>query len=141
VLPASRTASDCGQPRGFSQDSPLPSGAFPFGKTGLHRANNNAQVRGMMRPQLATGGALEVHETTLPPSGAPTETTHHHPHSEMWPVREGTIELTVVGEKYPLDPGSMEFVRSHPEHGIPSVGTAPAFYFVVALGPGAEFQE
>jgi mannose-6-phosphate isomerase-like protein (cupin superfamily) len=103
-------------------------------------ANNNAQVRGMMRLQLATGGAREVHETTLPPSGAPTEIAHHHPHSERWLTREGTIELTVVGEKYPLDPGSREFVHSHPEHGIPSVGTAPAFYFVAAVGPGADFR-
>jgi len=67
----------------------LPSGAFPFYKAPMHVANNNAQVRLMMRGKLATGEGLEVHQTTLPPGGAPTATTHHHPHSEMWLIREG----------------------------------------------------
>lgn len=126
---------------GFAQETSLPSGAFPFEKAPLHIANNNAQIRLLMRDKLATGEALEVHETTLPPGGAPTATTHHHPHSEMWLIREETIELTVVGNKFRLDPGAMGFVRSNEEHGIRNVGAIPALYFVVAVGPGAELQE
>src|ERR1700749_4233455 len=79
------------------QDNSLPSGAFECERLPLHIANNNAQIRNVMRGKLATGEGIEVHETTLPPGGAPTATTHHHPHSEMWLVREGTIELTVNG--------------------------------------------
>ena len=125
----------------FAQDKSMASGAFSFDKAPLHVANNNAQVRMMLRGKLATGEGIEVHQTTLPPGGAPTATTHHHPHSEMWLIREGTIELTVNDKKYRLDPGSVGFVRSNEEHGIRNISTMAAVYFVVAVGPGAELQE
>jgi mannose-6-phosphate isomerase-like protein (cupin superfamily) len=124
----------------FGEDNSIASGAFSFDKAPMHVANNNAQVRLMLRGKLATGEGIEVHQTTLPPGGAPTATTHHHPHSEMWLIREGTIELTVVDKKYRLEPGSVGFVRSNEEHGIRNVGAAAAMYFVVAVGPGAELQ-
>jgi quercetin dioxygenase-like cupin family protein len=59
----------------------------------------------------------------------------------MWLVREGTIELTVNGKAYRLEPGSVGFVRSNEEHGIRNVGASAAVCFVVAVGPGAELQE
>jgi mannose-6-phosphate isomerase-like protein (cupin superfamily) len=124
----------------FAEDNSLPSGAFSFEKAPMHVANNNAQVRLMLRGKLATGEGIEVHHTTLPPGGAPTATRHHHPHSEMWLIREGTIELTVNDKHYRLEPGSVGFVRSNEEHGIRNVGTVAALYFVVAVGPGAELQ-
>ena len=128
------------QLQAFGEDVSLPSGAFAFDKAPMHVANNNAQVRLMMHGKLATGEGIEVHQTTLPPGGAPTANTHHHPHSEMWLIREGTIELTVNDKHYRLEPGSVGFVRSNEEHGIRNIGTAPALYFVVAVGPGAELQ-
>jgi len=127
--------------RAFAQDNTLPSATLSLAEAPMHVANNNAQIRLMMRGKLATGEGLEVHETTLPPGGAPTATTHHHAHSEMWLVREGTIELTVRGKSYRLEPGSVGFVRSNEEHGIRNVGVIAATYFVVAVGPGAELQE
>ena len=60
-----------------------------------------------------------------------------HVHSEMWLIREGTVELRVNGTSYRLGPGSVGFVHSNDEHGIKNVGTTPATYFVVAVGPGA----
>jgi mannose-6-phosphate isomerase-like protein (cupin superfamily) len=125
----------------FAPDKSLASGAFSFDKAQLHVANNDAQIRMMLRGKLATGEAIEVHQTTLPPGGAPTATTHHHLHSEMWLVRDGTLELTVNGKNFRLEPGSVGFVASNDEHGIRNVGTTPAQYFVVAVGPGAELQE
>lgn len=124
-----------------SKDNPLPSGSFEFDKLPLHISNNNAQVRNILRGKLATGEGLEMHETTLPPGGAPTATTHHHKHSEMWLMREGIIELTVNGKSYRLGPGSVGFAASNEEHGIKNVGATPATYFLVAIGPGAELQE
>jgi mannose-6-phosphate isomerase-like protein (cupin superfamily) len=123
-----------------ADDNSLPSGAFQFDELPLHIANNNAQIRMIMRGKLATGEGIEVHETTLPPGGAPTATTHHHPHSEMWLVREGNIELTVNRKTYPLSAGSLGFARSNDEHGIRNSGTTPATYFLIAVGPGAELQ-
>jgi mannose-6-phosphate isomerase-like protein (cupin superfamily) len=124
----------------LAEDGSLPSGGFRFEQLPLHISNNNAQIRMIMRGKLATGEGIEVHETTLPPGGAPTPTTHHHKHSEMWLVREGTIELRVNGKNLRLDPGSVGFARSNEEHGITNTGSSPATYFLVAIGPGAELQ-
>ena len=119
-----------------AQQNSLPSTMYPFDN--LHvRRENNAQYRDVLKGRLATGESLEVHETTLPPGGAP-HPPHHHVHSEMWLIREGTVELEVGGKSYRLGPGSVGFVHSNDEHGIKNVGATPATYFVVAIGPGAD---
>ena len=124
----------------LAEDQSLPSGGFQLEAMPMHIANNRAQIRNVMRGKLATGEGIEVHETTLPAGGSPTPTTHHHPHSEMWLVREGAIELTVEGKNYRLEPGDVGFAHSNEEHGIRNVGNTPATYFLVAIGPGAELQ-
>ncbi len=117
------------------QDKAMPSAMYPFEKLQV-RTPNNAQIRDVLKGKLATGESLEVHETTLLPGGAP-HPPHRHTHSEMWLIREGTVEITVNGASSQLGPGSVGFVESNDEHGIKNVGTTPATYFVVAVGPGA----
>jgi quercetin dioxygenase-like cupin family protein len=125
----------------FVEDDPsagqssLPSTMYPFDNLPVRTANN-AQFRDVLKGRLATGESLEVHETTLPPGDTP-HPPHHHLHSEMWLIREGTVELAVSGKTYRLGPGSVGFVHSNDEHGIKNVGATPATYFVVAIGPGA----
>ena len=130
ILPSSVSA---------DQDSSMPSQMFPFDKLAVQTPNGatGAQLRHVLKGKLATGESLEVHETTLPPGGAP-HPAHHHVHTEMWLIREGTVELTVNGTSYSLGPGSVGFVHSNDEHGIKNVSAAPASYFVVAIGPGAD---
>jgi len=118
-----------------AQESSMPSAMYPFEKLPV-RTPNNAEIRDVLKGKLATSESLEVHETTLQPGGAP-HPPHHHVHSEMWLIREGTVEITVNGTSYRLGPGSVGFVHSNDEHGIKNVGTTPATYFVVAIGPGA----
>ena len=118
-----------------AQENAMPSAVFPFEKLPV-RTPNNAQIRDVLKGKLATGESLEVHETTLAPGGAP-HPPHHHVHSEMWLIREGTVELSINGTTYRLGPGSVGFVHSNDEHGIKNVGTVPATYFVVAVGPTA----
>src|SRR5260370_30468634 len=112
-----------------AQESAMPSAVYPFEKLPI-RTPNNAQIRDVLKGKLATGEPLEVHETTLSPSGAP-HPPHHHVHSEMWLIREGTLELTINGTSYQLGPGSVGFVHSNDEPGIKNVDAMPATYFVV----------
>src|SRR5215472_13370311 len=113
----------------------LPSAMFPCDKMPLHTSSTSA-IRSVLKGKLATGESVEVHETTLPPGGAP-HPPHRHAHSEMWLIREGTVDITVNNTTSRLGPGSVGFVRSNDEHGIKNVGLNPATYFVVAIGPGA----
>ena len=116
-------------------DDSLPSASFAFDSLPVQQSDH-AQVRSIMKGKLATGEHVEVHETTLPPKGYP-HPPHHHVHSEMWLVREGTVELIINGTTHRLGPGGLGFVRSNEEHGIRNVGSGPANYYVVAIGPGA----
>jgi mannose-6-phosphate isomerase-like protein (cupin superfamily) len=118
------------------QDTALPSAGYPFEKLSPHTAASGAQIREILKGKLATGESIETHETTLSPGAIP-HPPHHHVHSEMFLVREGTLELTVNGTSYRLGPGALGFVRSNGEHGVKNVGTTPATYFVVEVGPGA----
>src|SRR5204863_9800602 len=98
--------------------------------------SNGAEIRAIMKGKSATGELIEVHETTLPPGGAP-HPPHHHTHSEMWLVREGTLEFMVNGKSGRLTPGSAGYASSNEEHGVKNPGTTPVTYFVVAVGAGA----
>lgn len=120
------------------KDNSLPSATYPFSELPMS-ASNGAEFRPVLKGKLATSESLEVHETTLPP-GAMPHPPHHHRHSEMWLIREGTVQLTINGTSHVMGPGSVGFVHSNDEHGIKNVGTTPATYFVVAIGPGADAQ-
>ena len=109
---------------------------FPFDKLPVHRSASGAETRPVLQGKLPTGEMLEVHETLLPP-GAMPHPPHHHLRSELWLVRQGTVELTVNGHGQTIGPGGVGFAASNQEHGIKNVGNGPAQYFVVAVGPGA----
>ncbi len=116
----------------------LSSAAYSFSELPMRNVNG-AEIRPVLKGKLATAESVEVHETTLPP-GAMPHAAHHHVHSEMWLIREGTVQLTINGTSHVLGPGSVGFVHSNDEHGIKNVGSTPATYFVVAVGPGADAQ-
>lgn len=116
----------------------LPSATFEFEKLPVER-HDQAEFRPILKGKLATGESVEVHESSLPPNGYP-HPPHHHAHSEMWLIREGTVQLTINGTSHVIGPGGMGFVRSNEEHGIRNVGKVRANYFVVAIGPGADKQ-
>src|SRR5437870_5397362 len=115
-------------------DAALPSMFLPYESMEVHKNPNGSERRDIVRGKLATGESLEAHATVLPPGGMP-HAPHHHAHSEMWLIREGTVEITINGKTQRLGPGSYALVASNEEHGIKNVGSTPARYFVVAVGP------
>jgi quercetin dioxygenase-like cupin family protein len=135
LLPGMLLPAIAGADTGPQGEEVLPTKMYPFDQLVPHKSGT-AEIRPILRGKLATGESVEVHETTLPPGGAP-HPAHHHVHTEMWLVREGTVELTVNGTPHHLSAGALAFVRSNEEHGIKNQGSVPATYFVVAIGPGA----
>ena len=131
-------AAEALNPAFAANDDSLPSASFAFDKMPL-QDSGHAKIRSIMKGKLATGEHIEAHETTLPPNGYP-HAAHHHVHSEMWLIREGNVELTINGTTHRLGPGDLGFVHSNEEHGIKNIGTGPATYFVIAIGPGADTQ-
>src|ERR1700722_11028504 len=99
------------------ENAPLPSASYAFEKLSVETAKSGAQVRKILAGNLATGESIETHATTLP-AGAMPHPAHHHVHSEMFFVREGSLELTVNGTIFPLAAGSVGFVHSNDEHSI-----------------------
>ena len=119
-----------------ADEAPLHSAVYPFDKLPVKKGKTSV-ARDVLQGKTATGETIEVHETTLAPGGAP-HPPHHHEHSEMFLIREGTLEVLINGVSSRFGPGSVTFIGSNDEHGIKNVGDTPAMYFVVAIGPGAQ---
>jgi mannose-6-phosphate isomerase-like protein (cupin superfamily) len=110
----------------------LASSFFPFADLPVNQGKG-VQFRNIMNGATATGEHVEVHETVLDPGVRP-HAPHHHLHSEMWLIREGTVEITINGKSKQIGPGSVAYVTSNEEHGVRNIGSGPAAYFVVAVG-------
>ncbi|SRR6266568_6593967 len=136
LLPAALAVNALAGTAFAAEGSSMPSAAIPFDQLPVAKGKS-AQFRQILKGKIATGEAVEMHETTLEPGGAP-HAPHHHPHSEFWLIREGTVEITISGTPHVLGAGSAAYVASNEEHGIKNAGSTPATYFVVAVGSGAD---
>ena len=83
---------------------------------------------------LITGEGVEMHNTVLNPGMEP-HPPHQHEHSEWLLIREGECEWLVDGKRVPAGPGDICYAASMHLHGIRNIGTVPAKYFVMAVGP------
>ena len=117
----------------IADNSGLASAAFAYADLSV-KTTDAAEFRHILKGKTRTGEQVEVHETLLHPGAAP-HPPHRHAHTEFWLIKEGTVEITINGQRHELGPGSAAFAASNDEHGIKNVGSASASYFVVAIGP------
>jgi quercetin dioxygenase-like cupin family protein len=115
-----------------AQNAILPSKTYPFEQLPVQTSGAN-RLRQVLDGETHAGVRIELHETELPPGGAP-HPPHRHVHEEMILIREGTMEVTIAGRSARLGPGSVAYVASNEEHGWHNAGTTRAHYFVLAVG-------
>jgi len=103
---------------------------MPVKASGTDGAN---KTRSILQGVLHSGFALEVHETELPPGGAP-HPPHRHLHEEMIVVLEGLVEFVVNDATSRLGPCSAAIAASNDLHGVSNGGAARCRYAVFAFG-------
>jgi quercetin dioxygenase-like cupin family protein len=75
-----------------------------------------------------------VHATTLNPGQSP-HPAHKHPEEEVIIVKEGVLEAAQNDKTTRVQAGGIIFQASNELHGLKSVGTTPAVYYVVKFFP------
>ena len=90
--------------------------------------------RGVFDAPTATLENFECHITTLNPGEAP-HAAHKHPDEELMIVREGTLEAIQNGVTNRVEAGGIIFCASNEMHGLHTIGTNRATYFVLKVYP------
>jgi mannose-6-phosphate isomerase-like protein (cupin superfamily) len=115
-------------------DTRIPSRAADFNDLAADKSPNGAEFRGIVAGKGYNSIPLEIHETILPPGGAP-HPAHHHPGDELFLIVKGTVEVTINGKSTRLGPGGAAYAAGGDQHGIRNAGSEPAQYFVATIGP------
>ena len=114
--------------------APLRSEFFPFDSLPV-RGTGPSRGRAVLRGKNRKGMTVEIHHTELAAGSAP-HPPHKHVHEEIIAVREGVMEVTILGKAAKLGPGGIAYIASNEEHGWRNVGDTQAHYVIITLGMG-----
>ena len=98
------------------------------------KQNGLNQSRAVFDGLTHTNFPVELHMTRLAPGQMP-HAPHHHVNEEVMMLKNGELEIMQGGVTSRVTAGSIVYVQSNVEHGWKNIGTEPAEYFVIALGP------
>jgi mannose-6-phosphate isomerase-like protein (cupin superfamily) len=129
ALPSMLGASPSQTPEGKN----VSSNVYLFDKLTL-RHTDVVDYRAIVDGKTIDGCKFSVHESALSLGNEP-HPPHHHNGEEMFLMIDGTLEVTINGKASKISKGSVAFIGSGDQHGIRNVGTTPAKYFVIELGP------
>ena len=121
---------------GLREEQRISSRAADFHDLSMEKSPNGAEFRRIVAGKGYNSIPLEIHETILPPGGAP-HPAHHHAGDELFLVMKGGVEVTINGKTTKLGPGGAAYAAGGDEHGIRNAGNEPAQYFVATIGPEA----
>lgn len=113
----------------WNQQPTLPSGAYDWNSIKVTPTKTGEKRQFFQSPTI-TLQELECHVTSLNP-GETSHKPHQHPEEELTIVKEGTVEVLVLGEWKRVGPGSVVFQASNQLHGIKNVGTTQAVYHAI----------
>jgi mannose-6-phosphate isomerase-like protein (cupin superfamily) len=116
-----------------AQQQHVPSKVYLFDNLTV-RHTDTVDYRAIVDGKTIDGCKFSVHESALSPNQEP-HPPHHHNGEEMFLMIDGTLEVTINGKASRITKGSVAFIGSGDQHGIRNVGTTPAKYFVIELGP------
>lgn len=116
-----------------SERNNVPSNVYVFDKLAV-RHTATVDYRPIVDGKTIDGCKFSVHESALSVGNEP-HPAHHHNGEEMFLMIDGTLEVTINGKASTITKGSVAFIGSGDQHGIRNVGTTPAKYFVIELGP------
>ncbi len=125
ALAAAQTADKKEKPRLLSK-------AYQYEEMPVKASGENSS-RAVFDGTNHSGIPLELHITELGPGLAP-HPPHHHLHEEALMLRNGQLDVTIMGKTTRVTAGSVVYVNSGEEHGWKNPGPEKAQYFVIALG-------
>jgi len=116
-----------------SQQNKVPSNVYLFDKLAV-RHTPSVDYRAIVDGKTIDGCKFSVHESALSVGNEP-HPAHHHNGEEIFLMIDGILEVTINGRASRITKGCVAFIGSGDQHGIRNVGTTPAKYFVIELGP------
>jgi len=122
-------------PAAQAQPATIPSKAYRFDELPVKASGPGGvnKTRAVFQGNLHHAFPIEVHETELPPGGAP-HPPHRHLHEEMFVVLAGQVDFLLNGVTTTLSPGSVGFASGGDEHGLRNSSNAMCRYCVIELG-------
>ena len=79
---------------------------------------------------------LSIHITTLR-AGLAVHPPQSHSQEEVVLIKEGTLEISLNGQKLRAGPGELLFLAARAVHNLTNVGDGPASYYVIDVYTGA----